>query len=65
MTLLIKEAEVQSLLTMPVALEVVENSLRQQGEGELIVHPRRRVRLQTTEICTTWRQPIPRAGTWE
>jgi ornithine cyclodeaminase/alanine dehydrogenase-like protein (mu-crystallin family) len=45
MTLLIKEAEVKSLFTMQVALEVVENSLRQQGEGELIVHPRRRIKL--------------------
>ncbi|MGD0907637.1 MAG: ornithine cyclodeaminase family protein [Candidatus Acidiferrales bacterium] len=45
MTLLIQEADVQSLLTMPVALEVVEQSLRHQGEGELVLHPRRRVRL--------------------
>jgi ornithine cyclodeaminase/alanine dehydrogenase-like protein (mu-crystallin family) len=45
MTLLIQEADVQSLLTMPVALEVVEDSLRHQGEGDLILHPRRRVKL--------------------
>jgi len=45
MTLLIKEAEVRSLLTMRTALEVVEESLRQQGEGELILHPRRRIKL--------------------
>jgi ornithine cyclodeaminase/alanine dehydrogenase-like protein (mu-crystallin family) len=45
MTLLIQEADVQSLLTMPVALEVVEESLRHQGDGELILHPRRRVKL--------------------
>jgi alanine dehydrogenase len=45
MTLLITEAEVRSLLTMPVALEVVEDSLRQQGNGKLILHPRRRIKM--------------------
>jgi len=37
MTLLITEAHVRSLLTMEVALEVVENSLRRQGEGQLVL----------------------------
>ncbi len=45
MTLLITEADVRSLLTMPIALEIVEESLRQQGNGELILHPRRRIKL--------------------
>lgn len=45
MTLLITEAEVRSLLTMPIALEVVEESLREQGEGKLVLHPRRRLPL--------------------
>ncbi len=45
MTLLLKEADVCSLLTMPLAIEVVEESLRHQGEGEVILHPRRRLRL--------------------
>jgi alanine dehydrogenase len=45
MTLLLTEADVRSVLTMPVALEVVEESLRHQGEDELILHPRRRLRL--------------------
>ena len=45
MTLLLTEADVRSLLTMPIALEVVEESLRQQGNGELILHPRRRLKL--------------------
>ncbi len=45
MTLLLTEADVRSLLTMPIALEVVEESLRQQGEGETVLHPRRRIRL--------------------
>jgi len=45
MTLLLTEADVRSLLTMPIALQVVEESLRQQGKGELILHPRRRIRL--------------------
>src|SRR5487761_1064229 len=45
MTLFLTEADVRSLLTMPIALEIVEESLRQQGNGELVLHPRRRVKL--------------------
>lgn len=45
MTLLLTESDVRSLLTMPIALDVVEESLRQQGKGDLILHPRRRVKL--------------------
>ncbi len=45
MTLLITEADVRSLLTMQVALEVVENSLRRQGEGQLVLQPRRRLKM--------------------
>jgi alanine dehydrogenase len=45
MTLLLTEADVRSLLTMPIALEIVEESLRQQGKGELILHPRCRIKL--------------------
>lgn len=45
MTLLLSEADVRSLLTMPIALEIVEESLRQQGRGELILHPRRRIKM--------------------
>ena len=45
MTLLLTETDVRSLLTMPIALEIVEESLRQQGNGNLVLHPRRRVKL--------------------
>jgi alanine dehydrogenase len=45
MTLLLTEADVRSLLTMPIVLEIVEESLRRQGNGELILHPRRRIKL--------------------
>jgi alanine dehydrogenase len=45
MILLLTEADVRSLLTMPIALEIVEDSLRQQGNGELVLHPRRRIKL--------------------
>jgi alanine dehydrogenase len=45
MTLLLTEADVRSLLTMPIALEIVEESLRQQGNGELVLQPRRRLKL--------------------
>lgn len=45
MTLLLTEADVRSLLTMPVAMEVVEDSLRRQANGELVLQPRRRIKL--------------------
>ncbi len=45
MTLLLTESDVRSLLTMPIALEVVEESLREQGNGQLVLHPRQRIRL--------------------
>ena len=45
MTLLLTETDVRSLLTMPIALEVVEDSLRAQGDGKLILHPRRRIKM--------------------
>jgi alanine dehydrogenase len=45
MTLLLKEAEVRALLSMPMALEAVEESLRQQGNGKLSLQPRRRLKL--------------------
>jgi len=50
MTLLLTEADVRSLLTMPIALEVVEESLREQGNGALILHPRRRVRMPDNAV---------------
>jgi alanine dehydrogenase len=42
MTLLINEDEVRSLLTMPMAVEAVEDISRKQATGEVVVHPRRR-----------------------
>jgi alanine dehydrogenase len=45
MALLLREADVRALLTMPMALETVEESLRMQGKGELALHPRRRLKL--------------------
>ena len=42
MTLHITESEVRSILSMPIALEAVEESLRKQSAGEVIVQPRRR-----------------------
>ncbi len=43
MPLLLREADVQALLTMPLALEAVEESFRRQAAGEAILHPRRRL----------------------
>lgn len=42
MTLHINEDEVRSLLTMPIAVEAVEDISRKQASGEVVVHPRRR-----------------------
>jgi alanine dehydrogenase len=45
MTLLLSEVDVRALLTMPLAVEAVEESLRLQGNGKLSLHPRRRLKL--------------------
>ena len=45
MTLHINETEVRSVLTMAMALEAVEDSLRKQARGEVVVQPRRRFEL--------------------
>jgi alanine dehydrogenase len=45
MTLHISEAEVRVVLTMPMAVEAVEESSRKQASGEVVVHPRRRFEL--------------------
>ncbi len=45
MALLLSEADVRALLTMPMALEAVEQSLRRLAEGQAILHPRRRIEL--------------------
>ncbi len=45
MTLHISEAEVQQVLTMPTALEAVEEISRKQSTGEVVNHPRRRFEL--------------------
>src|SRR5258708_3889401 len=45
MTLHISEAEVRKVLTMPLAVEAVEEISRKQAAGEVVVHPRRRFEL--------------------
>jgi alanine dehydrogenase len=45
MTLHISESEVRSILTMPMAIDAVEEISRKQAGGEVIVHPRRRFEL--------------------
>ena len=45
MTLHISEAEVRAILTMPLAVEAVEDISRKQAVGEAVVHPRRRFEL--------------------
>jgi ornithine cyclodeaminase/alanine dehydrogenase-like protein (mu-crystallin family) len=45
MTLHISEAEVREVLTMPMALEAVEQISRKQATGEVLVHSRRRFEL--------------------
>lgn len=45
MTLHINEAEVKSVLSMPLAIEAVETISRRQAAGEVLVHPRQRFEL--------------------
>jgi len=45
MTLHINESEVRQILTMPMALEAVEEISRKQAAGQVIVHPRERFEL--------------------
>jgi len=45
MTLLLSEADVRALLTMPLAIEAVEESLLLQGQGKLSLQPRRRMKV--------------------
>lgn len=45
MTLHISEAEVRQILTMPLAVEAVEDISRKQATSEVVVHPRRRFEL--------------------
>src|ERR1035438_2745016 len=42
MTLHISESEVRALLTMPMAVDAVEEISRKQASSEVVVHPRRR-----------------------
>ncbi len=46
MALLLTEADVRGLLTMPLAMESVEAAFRHLGEGAARVHPRRRLHLE-------------------
>jgi len=41
----ISEAEVRAVLTMPLAVEAMEEISRKQATGEVVVHPRRRFEL--------------------
>jgi alanine dehydrogenase len=43
--LLLSEADVKSLLTMPIAIDAVENSFRRLGDGSALVHSRQRLHL--------------------
>jgi ornithine cyclodeaminase/alanine dehydrogenase-like protein (mu-crystallin family) len=44
-TLHISEAEVRQLLTMPMAMDAVEEISRKQADGRVVLHPRRRFEL--------------------
>jgi ornithine cyclodeaminase/alanine dehydrogenase-like protein (mu-crystallin family) len=45
MALLLREADVRALLTMPLALEAVELAFRRLAEGKLVLHCRQRIEL--------------------
>jgi alanine dehydrogenase len=46
MALLLSEADVKSILTMPLALDAVENSFQRLADGSAVLHPRQRLHLQ-------------------
>jgi alanine dehydrogenase len=45
MPLLLTEADVKAILTMPMAMELVETSFRRLADGTAVSHPRQRLRL--------------------
>jgi alanine dehydrogenase len=45
MPLLLSESDVRKVLTMPLALEAVEDSFRRLAEGSILVEPRRRLNI--------------------
>jgi len=45
MTLHMNESEVRQLLTMPMAIDAVEDISRKQAQGNVLIHPRRRFEL--------------------
>jgi len=45
MPLLLTEADVKAILTMPLAMELVETSFRRLADGTAVCHPRRRLRM--------------------
>lgn len=47
MALLLNEAQVQSLISMPMAIEAVEQAMKMQAKGEATNHPRRRHRVSS------------------
>ena len=63
MTLHISEAEVRSLLTMPMAIDAVEDISRKQANGEVVVHPRRRFEFKGAISSTTWLPPTTPTAT--
>ncbi len=50
MALLLTENDVKSVLTMPVAMELVETSFRRLADGSATCHPRRRLRMATKGV---------------
>ena len=47
MTLFLTESEIEEILTMPDAIQVVEDALREIGNGHAFNRPRQRVRAAT------------------
>ena len=45
MALLLTEADVRKILTMPLAIEAVEESFRRLADGSAVMHPRQRLHI--------------------
>ena len=65
MALLLSEADVKSILTMPLAIEAVENSFQRLADGALCRIRASGCTCRGKVISNTWREGIVRADIWD
>jgi len=64
MTLHISEAEVQQVLTMPMALEASKEISRKQSTGEVVNHPAAASSFLPEDFSTIWLPRISPPAFW-